>query len=150
MTIPRLELRATLLAAKLLGTVATGLDVPSDRHFLWSDSSTVVDWLGSDKPVSNSLVDNYIEHIQDLTSRKAWRYVPTGENPANIATRGASPIELQRNLLWWHGPPWLAFPSDSWLAPLDQRKPSTVSTDYEKSLSSYRLFNYTGSALRAL
>ena len=31
-------------------------------------------------------------------------YISTTENPADIASRGASARELQPNRLWWHGP----------------------------------------------
>ncbi len=28
-------------------------------------------------------------------------------NPANVVSRGTTPVELTKHTLWWHGPPWL-------------------------------------------
>ena len=33
--------------------------------------------------------------------------MPTKENPADLATRGATSSSIQSNELWWKGPPWL-------------------------------------------
>ena len=41
MTIPRLELRATLIAACLLNLVASDLSVPMDQCYAWSDAQIV-------------------------------------------------------------------------------------------------------------
>ena len=52
-------------------------------------------------------VANRIGEIQMVTEPSQWQHVPTGENPADLCKRGASPDELLGNLLWWHGPTWL-------------------------------------------
>ena len=53
--------------------------------------------------------------IQMVTEPSQWQHVLTGENPADLCTRGATPDELLKNSLWWHGPKWL-LPEDkaSW------------------------------------
>jgi hypothetical protein len=43
-----------------------------------------------------------------------FHYVNTKENPADIATRGFSPEELQDSALWWNGPQWLASEQSLW------------------------------------
>ena len=35
-----------------------------------------------------------------------FRYISTTENPADMASRGTSTLELKDNRLWWHGPEW--------------------------------------------
>ena len=50
MTIPRLELRAALLAARLLRSVARDLGIPFQDCYAWSDSQITLHWLRSTGP----------------------------------------------------------------------------------------------------
>ena len=43
-----------------------------------------------------------------------FEFIPTNDNPADIATRGTSTIKLIENRLWWHGPVWLNCAEESW------------------------------------
>ncbi|XP_043462858.1 uncharacterized protein LOC122498922 [Leptopilina heterotoma] len=113
-TIPRLELRAALLGAKLLKAQAEVLCIELNHCTGWSDSQVVIRWLSSNQPVGNDLVDNYISHIQELLPDFKWRYVPTSENPADVATRGSDVENLSQHPLWSYGPPWLKKAKDAW------------------------------------
>ena len=42
-----------------------------------------------------------------------FRYISTQENPADLATRGKVPSELNSSI-WWNGPPWLSKPESLW------------------------------------
>ncbi|XP_014203559.1 uncharacterized protein LOC106635883 [Copidosoma floridanum] len=114
MTIPRLELCAALLTAKLLRSMAEELAVPIERCHAWCDSQIVLHWVGSDQPTNNTLVDNYVAQIQDTLPSSAWRYVPSQSNPADVATRSADMSGLRQQLLWWEGPPILADNDRAW------------------------------------
>ncbi|XP_068994050.1 uncharacterized protein [Neodiprion pinetum] len=111
MTIPRLELRAALIAVKLLRTVAKDLKIPSDNCYAWTDSKIALHWICSDKPVGNSLVDNYVNQIQETFPRAAWRHVFSELNPVDVATRGAELTQLLHERSWFDGPTWLSNPS---------------------------------------
>ena len=118
MTIPRLELRGTLLAARLLRSVAEGLDIPLHGCFIWSDSQVALHWLRSTGPVGNNLVDNYVSHIQEIAHDCTLRYVNTTENPADLGIRGCDVLALAGRALWWSGPTWLAGDASDWPQPV--------------------------------
>lgn len=40
--------------------------------------------------------------------RHPWKWAPGCDNPADLASRGIPPSELNANTLWWNGPPWLS------------------------------------------
>ncbi|XP_058789071.1 uncharacterized protein LOC131663035 [Phymastichus coffea] len=94
MTIPRLELRAALIASQLFTTTASTLK--------------------SDEPVGNDLVDNYIAHVQKLVAGATLHHVPTTDNPADIASRVVGSDALKGHRLWWTGSKWLSSPESTW------------------------------------
>ncbi|OXU31045.1 hypothetical protein TSAR_004746 [Trichomalopsis sarcophagae] len=114
MTIPRLELRATLIGARLLQTLLAELDIPLDHCQAWSDSQIMLSWLRSSEPVGNSLVDNYISHIQEmmpsnlLQSRRPGQSRSRADPPPSIA-------EIVEGLAWL-SKPFAAWPQEEpWL-----------------------------------
>ncbi|EJD76135.1 pao retrotransposon peptidase [Loa loa] len=44
----------------------------------------------------------------------SFRYVPSEDNPVDIATKGLSPVKLRQYKLWWEGPSWLTGPESGW------------------------------------
>ena len=89
LTVPKLELQAALLAARLKDEVQKALIRTVERTLLWTDSTTVLQWLHSiDKqPV---FVANRVAEILELTTVDEWNHVPTVDNPADAGTRGMS------------------------------------------------------------
>ena len=114
MTIPRLELRAALMAAKMLQSLASDLNVPIECCHAWTDAKIVLGWLRSNDPIGNMLIDNYVQQIQELLPSSTWRYVPTETNPADIASRGSDAAKLSKLSTWMEGPQWLAESTSSW------------------------------------
>ena len=106
-TIPRLELCAALLLAKLLSSIGKLLDIPPSHWHAWSDSSTVLAWLDGNHRHHPVYVNNRVEQTLNITTPYIWHYVPTAQNPADCASRGMKPKELLKHTLWWEGPPWL-------------------------------------------
>ncbi|UYV84906.1 hypothetical protein LAZ67_X003949 [Cordylochernes scorpioides] len=110
-TIPRLELLACLLSARLTTTIVRALARPIKTIF-WSDSSTALSWI-STKHECSIFVSNRVNEIRSSTNIDDWRFVPGALNPADLPSRGccASQFILSK---WWEGPQWLREAEDKW------------------------------------
>lgn len=106
-SLPRLELCAALLLAKLMEQVSKALNIPIAAKYFYSDSEITLAWIKGSPRKWETFVGNRVAKIQALTEIGNWRYVNTKENPADIASRGMIPEELVKSSLWWHGPQWL-------------------------------------------
>ena len=104
LTIPRLELVAMHMAANLCQNLKTALKgKPIQNFYGWTDSSVALHWVRG-KGNYKQFVNNRVKEMQKK-SYIQWRYVPTEENPADVASRGCSPKNLPAN--WLTGPAWL-------------------------------------------
>ncbi|KRX38427.1 hypothetical protein T05_675 [Trichinella murrelli] len=113
-TLPRLELMAALITAKLLSFVKTSLEVKFSRIICWTDSQIALRWIQGDSYRWKPFVGNRVESILELTEAQWWRYCPTTDNPADVLTSGCNLKDLVSINLWWHGPHWLAKCEDVW------------------------------------
>ena len=111
-SIPRLELLAALIGTRAIQFVANQLPVQLTEKHLWIDSQCVLSWIGSERH-SSRFIGNRVAEIRkhkDIT----FHYVPSKENPADLASRGLYINELLGNSLWWHGPEWMLKPDHVW------------------------------------
>jgi transposase InsO family protein len=118
-SIPQLELLGVLLGKRAVLFVRKLLSITVARTLLWTDATTVIQWLHS-LAVQPPFVHNRLTELrqaQDII----FRYVSTKDNPADVLTRGQKASRLRDNNLWWHGPTWLVH-KRLWPAP-----PSTAS-----------------------
>ena len=108
LTIPKLELQASLLAARLRKDVQKALTLDISRTFMWTDSTTVLQWIHSleKQPV---FVANCVAEILELTTTDEWNYVQSSNNPADAGTRGLSANALVESS-WLKGPEFLKTP----------------------------------------
>ncbi|CAG4984218.1 unnamed protein product [Colias eurytheme] len=113
-TIPRLELCAAGLSARLCKQVLESIRFVPTRVVHWSDSSVVLAWINSNPNKLKTYVANRIGEIQELTSPQSWRYVPTKSNPADLISRGLNGSQLPLNDLWWCGPDFLLRDESQW------------------------------------
>lgn len=113
-TIPRLELCAALLGARLVAKVREALRCTIHNIFYWSDSTITLGWIKTKPKTLKTFVCNRVNEINDLTDRNAWRHVPTTLNPADMASRGVNPSQLCSSVLWWEGPPFLMYEESQW------------------------------------
>lgn len=113
-TIPRLELSAANLMAKLVSKIKASVDFNIGNIVYWTDSTIVLAWLKNKSTRLEVYVANRVANIQRLSNVHDWRYVPTKDNPADWASRGLMPEQLIHHDLWWKGPPWLKNESYTW------------------------------------
>jgi len=107
-TIARLELQAVHLASRVLRFVVGHLRINVGSIVGWTDSLTTWHWIMSPAYRWKTYVANRVSLIQDVAKelKVEWRHVPGVSNPADLASRGAPPTELQSDF-WQHGPEWL-------------------------------------------
>ena len=120
LTIPKLELQAALLAFRLKRHVEAALTLAIEKPYMWSDSSTVPQWLHSPEkqPV---FVSNRISEILDASTVDEWAHVFSTNNPADVVTKGMSIDELKSSS-WINGPEFLR--TEDWpFQPPTQRVP---------------------------
>lgn len=129
LTIPRLELSAALLLARLTKHVLSTLQLSHAPTFLWTDSTTTLAWVTSEPTKWKEFVKNRVEAIQQNSPTAQWKHISGNQNPADCASRGLSASQLISHQLWWSGPSWLADPPPLW--PSNNRlEPSQDDSDH--------------------
>ena len=108
LTVPKLELHAALLATRLKVGITKALTIPLSRVFMWTNSTTVLQWLGS-LDMQPIFVANRVSEILESTTVDQWFHLPTSDNPADAGTRGMSAENLQTSS-WLTGPSCLLNP----------------------------------------
>ncbi|GFU55540.1 integrase catalytic domain-containing protein [Trichonephila clavipes] len=112
LSIPRLELMACCVGARLVNSILKALNMPDLKVTLWSDSTTALWWI---KEYGNwsVFVANRVKEIRQLNQIQSWKYVPGNMNIADLLSRGCSPRQML-NSKWWEGPSWLKQNSEYW------------------------------------
>ncbi|KRY64590.1 hypothetical protein T4A_8601 [Trichinella pseudospiralis] len=128
-TLPRLELMAALIAAKLGSFIKNSLAMPIQRVICWKDSQIALSWIRIEAKNWKPFVKNRVELIQQLTEPKLWKYCPSENNPADLISCGTSVTKLKDSRLWCEGPPLL-------LNPEPYEKTSDEHTQHPRSLFS--------------
>ena len=109
LTVPRSELVSAHMATNLVMNVKNALtELPEPAVYGWLDSTVALHWILRNGQY-HQFVANRIQKIKEHPEVK-WRYVPTLDNPGDIASRGGLVTNTE---LWWSGPAWLRDP-ESW------------------------------------
>ena len=108
-TLPRLELLACLLGARLLYFILTALHLENIvRCYCYTDSTVALGWINSEPAQLKVFNANRVKEIQKLTDKESWNHVEGCENPADLITRGMLAEKLLENPIWLKGPQWLS------------------------------------------
>ena len=111
-SIPRLELTAATVAAKMSRFIQEEMDFEDLPMYFWTDSMTALRYIRNVSSRFKAFVAHRVQQIQDLTEVSAWNYVPTDLNPADLASRGFSPDDETKLKFWLNGPDFLKQQTD--------------------------------------
>lgn len=81
-TIPRLELMAAVLSAKIGNKLAEEIEHDLQQSVYWTDSTVVLRYINSTRNRYHIFVANRVLTIRDRTDPSQWRYVGGKDNPA--------------------------------------------------------------------
>ncbi|XP_078352316.1 uncharacterized protein LOC144637013 [Oculina patagonica] len=105
-TIPRLELTAAVVSAKVGSMLQDELNLANLKQYFWTDSKVVLGYINNDAKRFHTFVANRVQLIRSNTDTKGWRYIDTKNNPADHASRGLNAEELMKSN-WFSGPAFL-------------------------------------------
>lgn len=117
-SIPRLELMAILLLAKLMRFLIDNFSAHKQVHleniFAFSDSMVALSWINASPHRWKTFVANRVARVQELLPTSHWYHVKGVENPADHVSRGLTPSQFIKSTDWVSGPSWLYLDIDSW------------------------------------
>ena len=112
-TIPRLELTAALVSAKITAMVKDELDIDGLSETYWVDSMIVLGYIQNDVRRFRTFVANRVKKIRNFSRKEQWTYVNTKDNPADDASRGLTVDDSDKVDRWFKGPKVLWEPNES-------------------------------------
>ena len=114
LSIPRLELLAGLLGARLCQKIKTEHSIMIHEQFFWTDSRNVLWWVRSKASDHQQFVSNRLGVIDDLSQVNEWRWLSGKINPADDATRLHAPVCMKPSGRWFKGPEFLQKDRHEW------------------------------------
>ncbi|ROT77729.1 hypothetical protein C7M84_003591 [Penaeus vannamei] len=130
MTIPRLELTAATVAARMDQKLRSELDLRLEKSVFWTDSTSVLKYLFNEKARYQTFVANRVNLIRELSPIEAWRYVETRSNP-DLASRGVDMDSFLASSIWITGPTFLSENEKMWPILPNDVKRGTLEDDPE-------------------
>ncbi|XP_071827786.1 uncharacterized protein [Apostichopus japonicus] len=112
LTVPRLELQAAVMAARLSSTFKEETTLEISETVYMTDSMIVLGWIHSEARTFKPFVSARIGEIQSRSDPTQWKHVPGDINPADDISRGV-PVEKLSDR-WITGPSFLCQPQTEW------------------------------------
>ena len=126
LTIPRPELQAAVLAARLGKSICEEARIRFEKVIYFTDSRIVLAWIQSQARVYKPFVPARVGEIQNNSDPSQWKHIPGIHNVADDVSRGITMQEL--NGRWKHGPEFLQLPEEKW-----PQEPETFVDDLEET-----------------
>ncbi|KAL6743080.1 hypothetical protein Aduo_016164 [Ancylostoma duodenale] len=116
-TVPRLELMAMFIAAKLAKFVHNQMKIKLESILFFSDSQIALFWIHSKKDLKTfvknrvQFIHNTVNDLRTNNTKVKFHFVNTNDNPADYATRGLTATEAAHHT-WWNGPSFVLTPEE--------------------------------------
>lgn len=117
-TVPRLELCAAVLAARLRRVIERETSFKFERVLHLTDSMIVRSQIQNESHGFGAFVGTRVAEIQTHTDTNEWWWVATDGNAADYATRPQQAPCLGSESVWQKGPNYLTLSMDQW--PIDK------------------------------
>ena len=138
-TIPRLELTAATVAAKVADLVKRELAIRNISDVYWTDSQIVLGYIYNEARRFRVFVANRVQQIRNFTDKNQWKYIESQRNPSDAASRGITVDDSDKVQAWFEGPEFLWKKDDEWKA----KEPSTMILDSDPEVQSTTYLNVT-------
>ena len=102
LSIPRLELVASLIGIRLAKFLQQSEVFKSLPFRFFSDSEIVLAWLRQGQSSLKLFESRRVEEILSISNCEHWYHIPSDLNPADLPTRGVSLYSIPD--IWWKGP----------------------------------------------
>ena len=101
---PRIELTAAVYSVRAANQLKRELSLNVVREIFWTDSQ-----------VSLGYIKNETKKFKIFVSKKdQWKYIPTNQNPADLASRGIEADSADKVHFWNYGPDFLWTDESKW------------------------------------
>lgn len=110
----------------------------------WTDSTVVLKYIHNQTKRFHTYVANRIAVIHNLSQVCQWRYVCSGDNPADDASRGLQIESLLNSTRWLYGPHFLTKENSEWSkvpADLNYLSPGDLEVKREVTMNCLNLQN---------
>ncbi|XP_063446979.1 uncharacterized protein LOC134726470 [Mytilus trossulus] len=114
LSIPRLELCAAILAARMRQKIIQEMDWEFVKVIHITDSMIVRAQIQKESYGFGTFVATRVAEIQSITDPTDWYWIQGNLNPADLVTRPTQPDILDENSVWQRGPEFMRESIDCW------------------------------------
>ena len=112
-SVPRLELQAAVVAAKVDSMVRQRLSLQLLESTFWTDSELVIKWISNESSRFHVYVANRVSCIRSLSIPQQWNHISGLDNPSDLLTRECDPNSIELSA-WFTGPAFLSTHKSEW------------------------------------
>ena len=93
------------------------MNLPNCHSTFWTDSTAVLQMIVNTNKRFPVFVSNRLTKIEENTSTNQWRYIPSKDNPDDLASQGTDPETFVSKSYWLQRPKVLFMRENLWPEP---------------------------------